>query len=239
VALASEDTGRGLGGFLSRLGGRRATDVEPRGRSEEPVTTAAPAYPTKALRKFLSTLAGREAPVLLDLGPVIGSNLSFFGETLGCKVFIEDLYADVERHLKAGTSADLPDFIRKRLAHPNGSIDGVLAWDLIDYLDLPAAQALAAELVRVMRADAALLGFFGTATPRGDLQYTKYVVIDDQTLRHRSYPASRGRQRVLQNRDIIRMFDGLRVSESFLLQTNLREILFRKPAYLAAAQSTA
>jgi hypothetical protein len=91
----------------------------------------------------------------------------------------------------------------------------------------------------VMRADAALLGFFGTAAPRGDLQYTKYVVIDDQTLRHRSYPASRGRQRVLQNRDIIRMFDGLRVSDSFLLQTNLREILFRKPAYLAAAQSTA
>ena len=236
--MASEDTGRGLGGFLSRLGGRRATDAEPGTRSEQPVIAAAPAYPTKALRKFLSTLSGREAPVLLDLGPVIGSNLNFFGETLGCKVFIEDLYADVERHLKAGTSADLPEFIRKRLAHPNGSIDGVLAWDLIDYLDLPAAQALAAELVRVMRADAALLGFFGTATPRGDLQYTKYVVIDDQTLRHRSYPASRGRQRVLQNRDIIRMFEGLRVSDSFLLQTNLREILFRKPAYLAA-QSTA
>jgi hypothetical protein len=237
--LASEDTGRGIGGFLSRFGGRRATDADAGSRSDEPVIAAAPAYPTKALRKFLSTLSGREAPVLLDLGPVIGSNLNFFGETLGCKVFIEDLYADVERHLKAGTSADLPEFIRKRLAHPNGSIDGILAWDLIDYLDLPAAQALASELVRVMRADAALLGFFGTAAPRGDLQYTKYVVIDDQTLRHRAYPASRGRQRVLQNRDIIRMFAGLRVSDSFLLQTNLREILFRKPAYLAAAQSTA
>jgi hypothetical protein len=37
---------------------------------------------------------------------------------------------------------------------------------------------------------------------------------------------------VLQNRDIIRMFETLRVSDSFLLQTNLREILFRKPAYL-------
>ena len=55
---------------------------------------------------------------------------------------------------------------------------------------------------------------------------------DDQTLRHRTYPASRGRQRVLQNRDIMRLFETLRVSDSFLLQTNLREILFRKPAYL-------
>ena len=59
-----------------------------------------------------------------------------------------------------------------------------------------------------------------------------FIVADENTLRHREYPASRGRQRVLQNRDIIRMFETLRVSDSFLLQTNLREILFRKPAYL-------
>jgi hypothetical protein len=86
-----------------------------------------------------------------------------------------------------------------------------------------------------MRSDASLLGFFGTAQPRGDQQFTKYVVVDEQTLRHRTYPSERGRQRVLQNRDIIRLFEGLRVSDSFLLQTNMREILFRKPAYLAAA----
>ena len=30
---------------------------------------------------------------------------------------------------------------------------------------------------------------------------------------------------------IQRLFDGLRVSDSFLLQNNLREILFRKPNY--------
>ena len=39
---------------------------------------------------------------------------------------------------------------------------------------------------------------------------------------------------MLQNRDIIKLFERLRVSDSFLLQTNIREILFRKPAYLAS-----
>ena len=234
--MAAEDTGRGLGGLWSRLGGRRATDPPIRPDAHDIVS--APAFPTKALRKFLATLGGREAPVLLDLGPVIGTNVTFFGETLGCKVYIEDLYADLERHLKSGSAGDLAEFFRKRLAHTESSIDGVLAWDLIDFLDLPAAQALATELVRVMRADAALLAFF-TTTARADQHYTKYVVVDEQTLRHRPHPASRGRQQVLQNRDIIRLFDGLRVSDSFLLQTNLREILFRKPAYLASAQSSA
>jgi hypothetical protein len=41
---------------------------------------------------------------------------------------------------------------------------------------------------------------------------------------------------VLANRDIIKLFEGLRVSDSFLLQTNSREILFRKPSYLAAGR---
>ena len=55
--------------------------------------------------------------------------------------------------------------------------------------------------------------------------------VDDVQLRYRPYPAARGRQAILANRDIIRLFPDLRVSDSFLLQNNLREILFRKPTY--------
>ena len=59
--------------------------------------------PSKAFPKFLSLLAQQPAPVLLDFGPVIGANVEFFGERLGCKLFIEDLFADVDRHTRAGT----------------------------------------------------------------------------------------------------------------------------------------
>jgi hypothetical protein len=62
------------------------------------------------------------------------------------------------------------------------------------------------------------------------MNYTKYVIVDDVALRHRQYSAARGRQAILLNRDIIRLFSGLRVSDSFLLKNNTREILFRKPA---------
>jgi hypothetical protein len=232
----SDESGRGGGGLWSRFGGRRPPG-HPGGRLDE-VPGAPPPQdqPTKALRKFLSTLAQHEAPVLLDLGPVVGSNLNFFGETLGCKVFIEDIYADVERHLRAGTAHELPAFFERRFTQGDASVDGILAWDLIDYLDLPAAQALAGQLLRLLRVEGALLGFFAASTPRPDAPpyYTKYIVADEGTLKHRFYAASRGRQRVLQNRDIIRLFDGARVSDSFLLQSNVREILFRKPSYLSA-----
>jgi hypothetical protein len=82
----------------------------------------------------------------------------------------------------------------------------------------------------MLRPEGSLLGFFGTAQPR-DTRYTKFIIVDEGNLKHRSYQAARGRQAILLNRDIIRLFSGLRVSDSFLLQNNLREILFRKPAY--------
>jgi len=213
-------------GLLDRLAPRRP-DAEP-----SPLPSAAvgdPVFATKALRKFLTALTANASPVLLDLGPVVGSNVSFFGEQLGCKIFVEDIFADLDRHIREKKLEQLPDFLKARFPQATGSVDGILCWDLIDYLDKASAQAVATELARVLRPEGALLGFFGTAQPP-DLRYTKYIIVDEVNLKHRSYPAARGRQTVLLNRDIIRMFGGLRVSDSFLLKNNLREILFRKPA---------
>ena len=223
--MSGSGTSRSITDLFSRLGPRRPG--EPAGVVEAGVEEDA-AFPTKALRKFLSCLTAHESPVLLDLGPVVGSNVSFFGEQLGCKIFVEDLYADLERHIRRGTLEELPAFLSQRFPRPDATVDGILCWDLLDYLDRQAAQALATELTRLLRPDGALLGFFGTAQPR-ETHYTKYVVVDEGNLRHRPYPAARGRQGILLNREIIRMFEGLRVSDSFLLKTNLREILFRKP----------
>src|SRR5882672_6214924 len=215
-------------GLLDRLAPRKSDlDVRPPGSASSQADD--PVFATKALPKFLQTLTSRELPVLLDLGPVVGSNVSFFGEQLGCKIFVEDIFADLDRHVRAGTLDVLPAFLKKRFPQATGSVDGILCWDLIDYLDRAAAQEIANELTRVLRPDGALLGFFGTAQPR-EARYTKFIIEDEVNLKHRAYAAARGRQAILLNRDIIKLFAGLRVSDSFLLQNNLREILFRKPA---------
>jgi hypothetical protein len=212
-------------GLLNRLATRRADQSA----SQNGASADDPAFGTKALQKFLASLTSRESPVLLDLGPVVGSNVSFFGEQLGCKIRVEDIFADIDRHVKEGRIEALPEFLAHRLSQAEGAVDGILCWDLIDYLDRPSAQALASELTRVLRPDGALLAFFGTAQP-SDSRYTKFVIVDDLTLRYRPYAAARGRQAVLLNRDIIRLFPGMRVSDSFLLQNNIREIVFRKSA---------
>jgi len=221
-------------GLLDRLAPRK-NDADVRTNGNGAAAAAGdPVFGTKALKKFLATLTSQsapagESPTLLDLGPVVGSNVSFFGEQLGCKIFVEDLFADIDRHVRENKMDALPEFFQRRFVQAPGTVDGILCWDLIDYLDKASAQALATELTRLLRPDGALLGFFGTAPP-SDTRYTKFVIIDDVNLRYRPYSAARGRQAILLNRDIIRLFANLRVSDSFLLQNNIREILFRKPA---------
>lgn len=184
-------------------------------------------FPTKALRKFLGTLTSRESPVLMDLGPVVGSNVTFFGERLGCKIILEDLFGDLDRYPR---NADKPfsEYLKTRLKHEDGSVDGILCWNFFDFLDLPSAQALALALTKLLRPDGTLLAFF-TTVAAADTRFSKYVIVDEDSVKQRPYSTGGRKQTPFQNRDIIRMFDGLKVSESFLLKTNVREFLFRKP----------
>jgi len=217
-------------GFLSRLAPRRAAEDQP----GPPAALAEPevVVPTKALKKFIGSLRSRSSPSLLDLGPVVGSNIAYFGERLGCKIFVEDVFADLDRFQREHRSADLPSYLETRFPQGPESVDGILCWDLFDFLDKPSARVLAGHLTRVLKPNGTLFGFFGTAHP-SEARFTKFIVADDSSLRHRPYSTPRMRQAVLQNRDIIKLFERLRVSDSFLLQTKVREILFRKPEYLA------
>jgi hypothetical protein len=216
-------------GFLSRLTSRRGTAEEPervaRGAEPEPV------IPTKALRKFVAALRQCPSPTLLDLGPVLGPNIQYFGEQLGCKVIVEDVFEDLDRFEAEGRTADFPAFLDTRFPQASQSVDGILCWDLFDFLDRASARVAAAHMMRVLKADGALFGMFATEHPV-EARFSKFVVIDDDTLRPRPYARPRMRQAVIQNRDIGQLFGQLRVSDLFLLHSKVREILFRKPGYL-------
>lgn len=187
-----------------------------------------PSITSKVLPKFLATLSSTPSPVLLNLGPVVGQNISFFGDRLSCKIFVEDLFKDVDALAAKGSSASLADALEGRFTHPRESIDGILCWDLFDFLDRRAAQALAGRLVALLRPGGVLYGFFGTA-PAEVTQHTRFIVEAPDRLRLKACPSPKMRRQVLVTRDVNRMFEGLVVAESVLLKSATRETLFRKP----------
>jgi hypothetical protein len=207
--------------FKRSLGKPDPPAPAPAAASTDVVTTS------KVFPRFLSAVSQQSAPVLLDLGPVVGSNITFFGDRLACKIHVEDLIGEIESHARKGEGAALARALEARLKHQPDSVDGILCWDLFDFLDRPTGQSLAGRLARLLRKGGALYGLFGS-TAAELTAYTRFVVEAEDRLRWRPYPATPVRRTVLVTRDIIKMFDGLTVAESVLLKSNTREVLFRK-----------
>lgn len=187
--------------------------------------------PSKAFAKFLAAVKNQPEPAtVIDFGPVVGGNVGFLGERLGCKLFIEDLVTELDKHKKAGTVSELPAALDARLgSREAGTVDGILCWDLFDFLDKVSAQILSKQIVRLLRPGGAVMGFFCTGTVER-APFTKFEMVDDGSLRHKHHPGAGGPKTSLPNRDIIRMFEGIVVAESFLLKTGTREMLLRKKA---------
>ena len=231
----------------SRTSRRRAADPEwavafsdlfSRRRKDEPEPTRAPprrpCIPPRSLAKFLAGLSG--AAVSGAARPRPRHRLE--RDVLRRAARLQDhRRGPVEGHRSRGQArrplAELPAFFAKRFSQEDDSVDGVLCWDLFDYLDKHAAAALASQIVA--HAEARWRGARVLQHPRTERagpapMYTKHVVVDQATLQYRPYPAARGKQQPFQNRDIQRMFEPLRITEQFLLKSHMREVLFRKRA---------
>jgi len=183
---------------------------------------------SKVLPRFFAALAQPSLPVIMDLGPIVGPNVAFLGERFSCKLLIEDFFAEVESAARAGSAEGLLEAFDRHLEPlAPASVDGVLCWDLFDFLDRGIGQALAARLTALLREGGVLYGSFGT-TPVQLSHYTRVFFESDDKFRTRPYPATPVKRTVLVTRDINRMFEGLRVAESVLLKSSTRETLFRK-----------
>jgi hypothetical protein len=216
---------RSLTGWLARLGAslRGTLDYAELGYPADGSVQV-----SRALPRFFSAMRDREAPVLVDLGPAVGENVSLLGDLLGCKVHIENVFGDIDRLMKDRRASEICAELPTRFSHADGSIDGVLCWDVLDYLSPPAAATLVAEVARMLKPGGVGMAMFSTMRS-DEARYQKYVMVDEHHLRHRSYPAAQGLHRLWSSRDVQLLLSNLEVGESFLLTHRQRETLFRQP----------
>ncbi|GMV23124.1 MAG: hypothetical protein AMXMBFR57_30730 [Acidimicrobiia bacterium] len=204
--------------------GQKTADAPP---TPSPAAVDEVATTSKVFPRFLSAMTQRERPIILDLGPVVGANVEFLGERLGCKIYIENLFLDAERARLSGDQSGLADVLLERLSRLSDGFDGVLCWDLFDFLDAKVGKAVAGQLANLLHPSGAVYGFFGT-TPIELRHHTRYVIEADDRFRLQTSPCAPIARTVLLTRDITKMFEGLSVAESVLLKTSTRETLFRK-----------
>lgn len=182
----------------------------------------------RTLRPFLEVMGARPSPIIVDLGPVIGANVSFLGERLACKLFPEDLYHDLDRPFPREESETVSSVLAAKLLQEAGSVDGVLAWDVFDYLRPDEAALLATRLTTLLRPGGFVMALF-TTQRRDEAASRRYVIVDAEHVRHRPAPGARWSRRVWPLRDIEVLLAPLEVVESHLLAHHQRELLLRQP----------
>jgi len=182
-------------------------------------------FPTKALSSFLVPLRDREAPVVVDLGSAVGANVTFFGEELACKFFVDDLLSNFEALLtKEDKEANEPAF---KMSHGDASVDGVLCWDVMEYLLPTAAKIVANEIVRILRPNGVVFLCFRSVQNPKNLKMT-YEIVNKTRIRYRDNYVVWTKQRMLYSREMAQIFGRLRIVESVFLANQMQEMVFRK-----------
>lgn len=205
-------------------------------------------FTTRGLSKFVAALAGLKAPTVVDLGAAVGANVTFLGELFGCKLDVEDVLsaADIwwppplngddaeDSDAKGAEERATALEAARHLGHKSGSVDGVLCWDVFDYLQAEAAAALGREVTRVLRPGGVTFMCHGPRDRevQGPVQYE---ILDEMTLKYRTVNVARPALSVRESREMTRLFAGLSIGSSFLLKSRMRELVLRKP--LEALQS--
>jgi SAM-dependent methyltransferase len=195
---------------------------------------------SNGMKEFLWLISDVKRGRVLDLGAVSQSTLNFFIER-GYRISTEDVLrawrdflTTEEEHLRQAAVGEgerisqavlAEKFLETALQYPEGGYNGVLAWDLFDYLDDELLPRVMQRVYRILSPGGAVLALFHSRAPE---RFHRYRIVDNQTLEWIPAHTLAVHARVFQNRQILDIFGEFRSSKTFVGRDQVREGLFQK-----------
>ena len=199
---------------------------------------------SNALKEFLWLLSDIPKAKILDMGQVSQETLNFFiGK--GFKVTTEDFlrswreFMDAEEAeaRKKGNGASsvemdsesqgaLADrFLESLFRYPPESFNGIIAWDLFDYMEPWMLERVVVRLHSILRPGGVVMAIFHSRTPDA---FCRYRIKPDSTLELLQVRSIAQHVHIFQNREMLDLFAKFRTSKNFVGRDQLREGLFLK-----------
>lgn len=188
---------------------------------------------SSGLEHFFAHIQGEHGLRLLDLSGASQANVGFI-TGLGHSLYAEDLLATLEQLFGAGdfyANQCAPDSAERLLAQslnlPEGSCDGALVWDLLEYLAPPLLKGVVDRLYRLVKPRAYLLAVFHGDERAERVPSYFYRISDAHTL----LLAPRGLRvpaQLFNNRAVERLFQGFETVKFFLTRDHLREVVVKR-----------
>ena len=193
-----------------------------------------PTFPTSILKDFIAGMNRKTNPVVLDIGPVIGSNIEFF-LNLGVKIYMEEFlaaYANPNYTTLVDDKVTLDDrkFFSENFDYADNFFDGLICWDFLSYLEPKFAKTFAERISAKMKPDSLILGFFHTQKREGPVPLYKYRISSESLLEYVPLGQPMEIKKVYQTRDVTQLFSGYESQRFYLLKHSMLEVLLKKRA---------
>lgn len=184
--------------------------------------------PSKGLREFCGAIRSPEGLQILDLGAASQANVNFL-TGLGHRLCTEDLYRCLELFsarsmVSADPALEIEQFFRENLRYEKALFDGVLCWDLFDFLPDALVKPLVEKLFELVKPGGHLLTFFHSGQPGELIPVCQYRICSPEQLQINERAPGKLR-RAINNRGIESLFQNYASLKFFLTKDRLREVV--------------
>jgi 2-polyprenyl-3-methyl-5-hydroxy-6-metoxy-1,4-benzoquinol methylase len=187
--------------------------------------------PSRGLEEFFGYIRGQSGLTILDLGGASQQNVSFI-TGLGHRLYSEDFLRILGDTFSEDGAADQSNpgridyFLRQALDHPRAHFDGVLIWDVLEYLAPALLNAVVERLHNTVRPKSYMLAFFHSddklqAVPSYTFRIQQVNAIE--LVQH----GMRRPEQLFNNRSLEKLFGRFESAKFFLTRERLREVIIK------------
>lgn len=187
---------------------------------------------SRGLDQFFSYIHGQAGLSILDLAGITQENVSFVTD-LGHKLTTQDFLRSLDDTFGQDDLTDQSNvsridyFLEQNLDFKENTFDGVLIWDVMQYLSPALLNATIARLHQVVRPRSYMLAFFNADEKSLMSPNTTFRIQDASTL----VLAQRGfrkQAQVFNNRSLEKLFSQFESVKFFLTREHLREVIVKR-----------
>lgn len=203
------------------------TYFPPRHSGDEVISTRS----SRGLEEFFNHIRDQSGLTILDLGGATQQNVTFI-TNLGHRLYSEDFLQILSETFGPDDTVDQANpgrieyFLRQALEYPDAQFDGVLVWDILEYLEPALLNAVIERLHKIVRPKSYMLSFFHADDKLDSVPFYTFRIQETNALN----VAQRGLHRPVQlynNRSLEKLFCRFESVKFFLTRERLREVIVK------------
>ncbi|HEY1337999.1 MAG TPA: class I SAM-dependent methyltransferase [Bryobacteraceae bacterium] len=186
---------------------------------------------SRGLEEFFKYIRDQSGLTVLDLGGATQQNVSFI-TNLGHRLYSENFLQILAETFGPDDTVDQSNpgrieyFLKQSLDYPEGHFDGVLIWDVLEYLAPPLLVAVVERLNKIVRPKSYMLAFFHSDDKQDAVPAYTFRIQELNKLQVAQHGMHHPAQ-LFNNRSLEKLFGKFESVKFFLTRERLREVIIK------------